>query len=498
MAKSAPIGAGESLVDLYEVIPPFAYAAITRSRRTGRMMYRVVEPPLTPLDVEALNEIKRVLMEMQFADLESLRSKSPEEVLKDLVKKVIKRYRIPVSEDAFDKIFYYVRRDMVGYGKLEVLMRDPNVEDVSCDGVGTPVYVWHSKYESLPTNIVFEDADELERVLVRLSHKAGKQISVAQPVVEGALPEGYRLHAMLSEVARKGGSFTVRKFREVPFSIVDLVRLGTISPALAAYLWLMVESKKSVMVVGATASGKTTTLNAIATFIRPEAKIVSIEDTPELNLPHENWVPLITRPSVEPWVRNVTLFDLLRSALRLRPDYIIVGEVRGEEAFTLFQAIATGHAGMCTLHAENVDYAVKRLISEPMNIPLFLIPLMNVFILIRRLSLEGRVVRRVVEVYEMLSGEEGKPMKHLVFKYDPVRDTVERAARSELLGIVAEEKFTSIEELEDELRRREDVIRFLADRGVTDFRRVSRLVRDYYLRPMAVYAAVERGVYELD
>ncbi|RLF06892.1 MAG: hypothetical protein DRK00_00155 [Thermoprotei archaeon] len=497
MVIRPPTTPKESLLDLYEVISPFAYVAITRERRTGRMMYKVIEPPLTPTDEMAIAEIKRLLIETQYADIEEIRSKGAEEILYELVRDIVKRYRIPVPEDAFDKIFYYVRRDMVGYGKLEVLIRDPYVEDISCDGVGVPVYVWHTRYESLPTNVVFETPGELERMLVRLSHKAGKHISVAQPVVEGALPEGYRLHALLSEVARKGGSFTIRKFREVPFSVVDLVKLGTISVQLAAYLWLLVESKKSLMVVGATASGKTTTLNAIATFIRPEAKIVTIEDTPELNLPHENWVPLVARPSVDPWVRNVTLFDLLKSALRMRPDYIIVGEIRGEEAFTLFQAIATGHAGMCTMHAENVDYAVKRLVSEPMNIPPFLVPLMNVFILIKRLSLEEKVVRRVVEVYEMLGSEKG-PIKHLVFKYDPVRDSVERVGRSRLLEMIAEERFTTVDELEEELRRREDVIRYLVERGVTDFRRVSRLVRDYYLRPAAVYAAIERGAYELD
>ncbi|RLE98118.1 MAG: secretion system protein E [Thermoprotei archaeon] len=496
MVAKSPTTASESLLDLYEVIPPFAYVAITRERRTGRTMYKVIEPPLTPTDEAAIAEIKRILIETQYADLEKIRSKGAEEVLYELVRDIVRKYRVPVPEDAFDKIFYYVKRDMVGYGKLEVLMRDPYVEDISCDGVGVPVYVWHTRYESLPTNVRFETPEELERMLLRLSHKAGKHISVAQPVVEGALPEGYRLHALLSEVARRGGSFTIRKFREVPFSVVDLVKLGTISVQLAAYLWLLVESKKSLMVVGATASGKTTTLNAIATFIRPEAKIVTIEDTPELNLPHENWVSLVARPSVDPWVRNVTLFDLLKSALRMRPDYIIVGEIRGEEAFTLFQAIATGHAGMCTMHAENVDYAIKRLISEPMNIPSFLVPLMNVFVLIKRLSIEERVVRRVVEVYEMLSGDKG-PIKHLVFKYDPIKDSVERIERSKLLEIIAKERFTTVDELEEELRRRKEVIKYLVERGVTDFRRVSRLVRDYYLRPAAVYSAIERGAYEL-
>lgn len=495
VAKGSPIPPGESVVALYEVVPPFAFAAVTKDVRTGRLLYRAVEPLLTPADEKVIGEIKRILMEEQVPSYDELKSKKPEEVLRERLKKIIKRYRLPVAPEAFDKVFYYVRRDMLGYGKLEVPLRDPNIEDISCDGVGVPVFVWHSRFESLPTNIVFENPEELEQTIERLTYKAGKHISIAQPIAEGALPEGYRLHATLSEVSRRGGTFTIRKFREVPFSIVDLVRLGTITTELAAYLWLLVERKKSLMIVGATASGKTTLLNAVATFIRPEAKIVTIEETPELNLPHENWVPLVARPSRDPWTRDVTLFELLKSALRMRPDHVIVGEVRGEEAFTLFQAIATGHAGMCTLHADNVDYAVKRLTTEPMNVPPPLIPLMNVFITVRRFFSEERVFRRVVEVAEAVGGE--KLEWNLVFKYDQLRDRVEMVGDSVLLQRIASEEGLPVSALKKELERRKQILDWLVERQVTDFKRVSKLVRDFALRPSAVYAAVERGVYDL-
>jgi len=494
-AAALQIPPSESLVDLYEVAPPFAYAAITRDRSTGRTLYRVVEPPLTGKEKLVVEEVKKLLLESQKPAVDELRRKGVEEVLRERVLATIKRFKLPVPEEAVDKVFYYVRRDMLGYGRLDVLVRDPRIEDISCDGVGIPVYVWHSRYESLPTNVVFESPEEMESILVRLAHKAGKHISVANPIVEGALPEGYRLHAALSEVSRKGGTFTIRKFREIPFSIVDLVKLGTVSLELAAYLWLVVESKKSLMVVGATASGKTTTLNALATFIRPEAKIVTIEEVPELNLPHENWVPLVARLSTDPWARSVDLFDLLKSALRMRPDYIIVGEVRGEEAFTLFQAIATGHAGMCTMHAENADYAVKRLISEPMKVPEFLVPLMSVFITIKRIAVGEKVVRRVVEVRETLLGEKG-PEWNTVFKYNPIDDRLVRAERSKLLQIIASERFLPVQELEEELERRQAVLSFLIEKSITDYARVSRVVRDYALRPLAVYTAIERGLYD--
>ncbi|MEM1631194.1 MAG: type II/IV secretion system ATPase subunit [Thermofilum sp.] len=498
MSASGPGGLippGEVIIALYEVVPPFAHVAITRDVKTGRMLYRALEPVLTQTDEKVIGEIKRVLLEEQRPLYDELKKKSPEEVLRRRVESIIKKRKLPVAPEAFDKIFYYVRRDMLGYGKLEVPLRDPNIEDISCDGVGLPVFVWHSQFESLPTNIVFEDPEELEKAIERLAHKAGRHISVAQPIAEGALPEGYRLHATLSEISRRGGTFTIRKFREVPFSIVDLVRLGTLTTELAAYLWLLIERKKSLMIVGATASGKTTLLNAVATFIRPDAKIVSIEETPELNLPHENWAPLVVRPSRDPWTRDVTLFDLLKSALRMRPDYVIVGEVRGEEAFTLFQAIATGHAGMCTLHAENVDYAVRRLTSEPMNVPPPLIPLMNVYITVRRFFSGERVFRRIVEVVEAVSGE--KFEWNTVFKYNQLKDRLEMVGDSVLLQKIASEEGLPLSALREELEHRKFVLDWLVERQVTDFRRVSKLVRDFALRPSAVYAAVERGVYVL-
>jgi len=250
------------------------------------------------------------------------------------------------------------------------------------------------------------------------------------------------------------------------------------------------------MIIGATASGKTTTLNAIATFIRPEAKIVTIEDTPELNLPHENWIPLVTRPSYEEWVRNVDLFDLLKSALRMRPDYIIVGEVRGEEAFTLFQAIATGHAGMCTMHAENVDYAVRRLLAEPMNVPLFMLPLMNVYATIKRIKVGDKIVRRIVEVKECIGidPETGnRPIFREVFRYNLLRDEVELVGESEVIRRIAELKFRRYDDLLDELRKRERVLTYMLEKGMKSFADISRVVRDYYYNPERVYHAVVTG-----
>ncbi len=496
---NARVDGGEVLLEFYEISPPFAYALIVR-RRDGGIEYRLLEPPLTPEDIRVLDRIKRSLLlssaERPDRALQMLAS-DPEAFLEEEVRRVIKRYKIEVPSASLEKYLYYIKRDTIGYGRIDALLKDKEIEDISCDGLGAPVYVWHRRYESIPTNVVFRDPEELTSLILKLTYRAGKQVSVAQPIVEGALPMGYRLHVTLDEVSRRGGTFTIRKFREVPFSLIDLVNMGTISPQLAAYLWYLIENNRSVMVVGATASGKTTTLNAIATFIRPEAKVVTIEDTPELRLPHENWVPLVTRPSYEEWVRNVDLFDLLKSAMRMRPDYIIIGEVRGEEAFTLFQAIATGHTGMCTLHAENIDYAVKRLISPPMNVPLFLIPMMNVVILVRRLKIGEKIVRRVVSVQELLDVDEARNavVAREVFRINPVLDRVELVSESEHLKRIAEEKFTTLSDVQKELERRVSVIEYMAKTGITSYERISQVIRDYYKNPEQTLHLLTSGYY---
>ena len=487
---------GEVLLEFYEVEPPFAYVIIVQTA-LGKIEYRVLEPPLTKEDIVLLEKVKNLLLDVNKISLQDLLEKDPREVLEGEVKRISKKYNVRIPPDAFDKFMYYIRRDTLGFGKIDVLMKDPNIEDISCDGVGVPIYVWHRRYESIPTNIYFDDPEELESLLIKMSYRAGKQISIAQPIVEGSLPGGFRIHLTLDEVSRRGGTFTIRKFREVPFSIVDLIKLGTMSPRLAAYFWYIIEKGKSLMIVGATASGKTTALNAIATFIRPEAKIITIEDTPELNLPHENWVPLITRPSYEEWVRNVDLYELLRSAMRMRPDYVIIGEVRGKEAFALFQAIATGHAGLCTMHAENVDYAIKRLMADPMDIPLFLITVMNVYALIKRLKIRDRIVRRIVAVEEAvgIDKEKGLPVTRRIFSYSPASDRIEEVGESSLLRKIAEEQFISFEEVEDELKRREQIIDFLVRNNVTDYLKISKLIRDYYYDPERVYRSIVAGTY---
>ncbi|HKW04797.1 MAG TPA: type II/IV secretion system ATPase subunit, partial [Nitrososphaerales archaeon] len=352
------------LRDFYQVNPPFGNVAIRSVKNVTT--YEVIEPSLGEDEKKKIERLKRLFLEEVKVPLSVLYGQKEIDKYVDLyTSRLIKDYKLDIPKEAQDKILYYLKRDFLGYSVIDVMMKDPKIEDISCDGVAIPIYVWHRDYESIPSNVQFASKQELGSFIIRLAYKSGGQITVAKPILEGNLPEGYRTHLTLDEVSKRGSTFTIRKFRDEPPTIVDLMLWGTISPRIGAYLWICIENLKSLLVVGSTASGKTTTLGALAMFIRPEMKIVTIEELREIKLPHENWIPMVTRVSAQAGVEEVGLFDLLKSALRQRPDYIIVGEIRGEEAYTLLQAISTGHGGISTIHADSVSTAMKRMLTKP-------------------------------------------------------------------------------------------------------------------------------------
>jgi len=296
------------------------------------------------------------------------------------------------------------------------------------------------------------------------------------------------VHLTLEEVSKRGDTFTIRKIKANPFTIIDLVNFGTVSAHMAAYFWILVENARSIIVAGATASGKTALLNSISMFIRPEMKVVTIEEVRELHL-HENWIPMVTRPSFQPGVQEVTLFDLLKSSLRQRPDYIIVGEVRGEEAYTLFQSISVGHGGLCTIHAEDVETVEKRLLTKPMNIPPMLIPMMNAIVLIGRTKLNETTVRRVLDVSEItgLDEKSGRASFKKIYKWEPERDSHIFGARSAneiyIFEKIAELKHIPMETLLRELERRENVLEWMVHKNIKSYGDVANVVRRYYADP---------------
>jgi len=486
------------LKEAYPLKPPYAYAAIKRDPITEEIIYEVVEPTLMEHEKAMLEAIKKKLLDELRVSLDSFEDREKaEEFLKNEIKRIVKKYKIKVSEETLNKLFYHITRDFIGYGRIEPLMLDPLIEDISCDGPNIPIYVWHRDYESIPTNVKFESEEELSSFIIRLAYRAGKHISIANPIVEARLPDGSRAVLTLgTEVTRRGSTFTIRKFRREPFTIVDLIRLNTVSSQMAAYFWYVIEHKCSIIVAGAIASGKTTLLNCLSMFIKPEYKIVTVEETPELNLPHENWIASVTRTGYGPeGMGAITLFDLVKAALRQRPDYIIVGEVRGEEAYVLFQAMATGHLGFCTIHAETIDRIFKRLESKPMNIPRIFFEAIDVITLQVRTERGGRPIRRTKVVAEVtgLEPETLNPKVLEVFRWDPVSDTHVYLGHSAKLEEIAAEKGITMEEVERELERRRLVLEWLVRNNMRDYRTVAAVIREYYADPRRVLMKARVG-----
>ncbi|MEM3443011.1 MAG: type II/IV secretion system ATPase subunit, partial [Candidatus Bathyarchaeia archaeon] len=459
--------------EVYPIQEPYVYAAIIKEPETQKTRYEVIEPTLQKEEEKQLKEIKNFLMEEVDVNLKEIETREEaEKYLKEKTKEIIKKYRIKTSPEAIDKLTYYVVRDFLGYGKIDPLMKDHLIEDISADGVNVPIYVWHRLYESLPTNIIFKDEAELNSFIIRLAYLAGKNISIASPILDASLPDGSRIQMTYgNEVTRRGSTFTIRRFRVDPLTISDLIAFNTISSEMAAYLWYIIENRASILVAGGVASGKTTMLNCLSMFIKPEMKIVSVEDTQELNLPHENWIPSVVRLGFghdERKAGTITLFDLLKAAVRQRPDYIIVGEVRGEEAYTLFQAMATGHLGMSTIHAESVEAVINRLESEPMNIPKALIAMTNVIMVMTRTEIEGKPARRASTTAEIveLDPEKKNLVTEEVFRWNPKEDNFVFSGHSAILERQIKKLGLSEEELNRELFKRKVVLEWMVNNGI--------------------------------
>lgn len=480
--------------EVYPIQEPYVYAAIVKDPETQKVRYQVIEPTLLEEEAGMLKEIKKTLMEEIDVNLKEIETREKAaEYLKQKIQEIIKNYRLKVAEEAIDKLMYYIVRDFVYYGKIDPLMKDRMVEDISTDGVNIPVYVWHREYESLPTNMVFEDESELNSFIVRLAYLSGKNISIASPLLDASLPDGSRVQLTYgNEVTRRGSTFTIRRFRVDPLTISDLIGFNTLSSEIAAYFWYAIENRASVLVAGGVASGKTTMLNCLSMFIKPELKIVSVEDTAELNLPHENWIPSVVRIGFgheEKGPGAITLFDLLKAAVRQRPDFIIVGEVRGEEAYTLFQAMATGHLGMSTIHAESVDSVLNRLGSEPMNIPKPLLAMIDAVTIQVRTEIDGKPTRRTAAVTEVVSFDPKTKELLLndVFTWNPKRDSFRFMGRSQILEKNMEKRGLSEEEVRKEMQRRKTVLEWMAKKNIRKYTEVANIIREYYANPERIY-----------
>ena len=456
--------------------------------------YYVIEPLISNYEKEIIDWIKEVL---EYSDdaVPIYVIRDPElrkEYIINFAKKLLKRKRVPPKR--WDVIIYYITRDLVGYGKIDALMNDKFIEDISCSGLNVPIYVWHRDHGYIPTNIVFNDKNELESLVYKLAVRAKKMISVANPSVDGILPDGSRVVCNLGVVSLKGPTFTIRKYTAEPMTIIDLINEGTVTPELAAYLWMLMEHKKSIIVCGEVGAGKTTLSNAILGFIRKTAKIITVEETPEIRLDgYENWTQKVTRESIREEVRSIDLFELVKTALRERPDYIIVGEVRGKEAYVLFQAIALGHGGLTTLHADNIDSAIKRLTSRPLEIPMYLIALTSAFVEVSKFIDEaGRIKRRVTNVKEIEGIEEDRLILRDIFRYKADEDKIEMVNDSLELRKIATELGIPYDKLMGEFQRRQSFLVLLTNLEGVSWSQLSNLIENYYIDPEEAFSMVRR------
>ncbi|MEM1670479.1 MAG: type II/IV secretion system ATPase subunit [Archaeoglobaceae archaeon] len=476
------------VVEEYWIKEPYCKVYIIYNDEEQEYTYVVAEPKLLPYEVEVYGQIFLIIRE-ELEKLELTDGLDRETVLKEVYTKVLDELHLELDEKGYFKILYYLFRDLLGYGKITALMGDRMLEDISCNGYRKPLYVFHRSYTNLKTNIVFEDEDELDSFVINLAQKCGKHLSVAEPMVDATMPDGSRIQLTLGrEVTDHGSTFTIRKFREEPVTPVDLIAWKTFSAEQMAYLWLCIENKKSLIFAGGTASGKTTSMNAISLFIPRRAKIVTIEDTRELMLPHENWIPGVTRDAFHGEKGKIDMYDLLRAALRQRPEYIIVGEVRGREALTLFQAMTTGHTTYSTLHADSVSGAIHRLENPPIEVPRAMLEALNIISIQAQTYVNDRRVRRNIEIAEIVGLDPHTKMLRTstVFQWDSVKDEHVMVGTSKALEEIRKHRGWSVKELSEELLRRRKVLEFMVSHNIRDFRKVSNIIHTYQNKPAKI------------
>jgi flagellar protein FlaI len=498
----------EPNVDEVELLPikqNYVYVRIKYDNKSNEYLYEVIEPKLSEDERDVLALLKETLV----ASVEKMTETVAEErdkYLRRIVERLMVQLGVTLHPISKERVTYYIIRDFIGYGVINAMMTDPNVEDCSCDGVDVPFYIYHRKYGSIRSNLRFKQEVELDGYVVWLAQKCGKHISVASPLLDATIPDGSRLQATLGRhVTKRGSSFTIRRFKENPFTPLDLLKFKTMSTEMMAYLWISIEHGQSMLVCGGTASGKTTTLNAILLFIPPQMKIVSIEDTRELNLPHENWVPGLTREGFGGKSHitgrasgEIDMFDLLTSAMRQRPQYLMVGEVRGKEAYVVFQAMATGKTCYSTFHAEDVQAMVHRMENDPINLPRALITALNIVLLQAQVKVGTKMTRRVKSLTEIvgIDPETNELITNSVYTWNPADDSFNYSGHSYVYEKVRMARNWAPREMEREIKRRVDILEYMKKIGMDNHRKVATIISAYYKDPEKVMKEVRAKLAE--
>jgi len=481
----------KSKIDVrYALISPYAFAHIYWNKQINEVVYEIEEPLLNENEKQILAQIEEAMLQIINVNIAVEKTLEATTNYIDMTAKLlISELNLPVSQESYDKMFYYLFRDFIGVNEVDPLMRDFFIEDIECNGVETPVYIVHRVYRNLRTNLVFKDMEKLASFVEKLAQRAGRYISYAQPLLDGTLPDGSRVNATYTkDVTSKGPTFTIRKFTKVPWTPIQLIISNTASAEMLAYFWLLLQYKSSILITGGTASGKTTFLNAIAFFIPPEARVVSIEDTREINLPRENWLPAVARPAAGIGkVGEIDLFELLKSSFRQNPDYLIVGEVRGKEASVLFQGISSGHASISTMHADSVDTLIRRLQTPPIELPPTLVNTLDCVVVATHALVGQKETRKIREVSEIINvNKDGSALINTPLMWDPKTDSFFFKKQSRVFEKISLKYGMPVEKLMREFGIRAKLLYELAKRKVVGFEDVQKIVNDYYKNPIGV------------
>lgn len=453
--------------------------------------YNVFKQKYSSEEKLLLSELRENLVDLAISSDESLQV-NEDKLLNDIknflfAKLANNSQNNTISNEYLDNLARKLFQDLVGYGEIDPLIRDDNLEEIMVIGIDKPVFVYHREYGMMKTNILFKDAGEVMNLIDSIARQINRRIDQESPILDGRLPDGSRVNATIPPISADGPSMTIRKFKRDPLTIIDLINSKTISVELAAFFWLCFDGlgvkSANAIISGGTSSGKTTTLNALSSFINPKERIITIEDTLELQIPHEHVIRMETRP---PNVENrgeLTMNDLVKNSLRQRPDRIIVGEVRGSEAITLFTALNTGHSGFGTLHSNDARETITRLTNAPMSVPNIMISAIDFIIMQNRIyRSDGVSFRRISEVAEVSGIEEGVIQLNKIFEWDPQSDTIKNVGiTSKTLTEIANVSGNSLNSLYNEIKNREIVLQHMVDQNIRSIRDVSTVLEMYYL-----------------
>ena len=446
-------------------------------------LYNVSVPKFTERERQLLNEIREKLVEVAVSQGDNFQV--DESSFAGEVKEFLKMKGVRDT----DKLAAQISQEMLGYGELDPMIKDDDLEEIMVIGTGNPVFVYHRKLGMMQTNVIFDDDTDIKAIIDVIARQVSRRIDQQTPILDARLNDGSRVNATIPPVSADGSSLTIRKFRKDPLTVIDLINFKTMSSHLAGFLWVCVDGLGvkpcNAIIAGGTGSGKTTTLNTVTSFTPPRERIITIEDTLELQLPHSHVLRMETRPPNIEGKGELNMDHLVKNSLRQRPDRVIVGEVRGGEAITLFTALNTGHSGFGTLHANTARETITRLTNPPMNVPNIMIPALDFIIMQNRMYRpEGGSIRRITEVAEVVGMEEGNVQLNRVFEWNNMVDKVEYVGiASQTLREIAELRGITITEIEEEIEKRRLVLEYMGDNNIRSIKEVGDWISDYYKDP---------------